>query len=69
MEFPKRTLLLVDDEMLIAMAETKALTEEGCSIDLILMDIDLGRGMDGMEAAREIRERETVDDGESALRR
>jgi len=65
-----RTLLLVEDEALIAMAEAKnlqrygyqvmtvlsgekaiALLEENPHIDLILMDIDLGRGMNGPEAA------------------
>jgi len=81
MESPKRTLLLVEDEMLIAMAEAKALTEEGysvilvrsgeeaidavdsdlgSSIDLILMDIDLGKGIDGMAAAREILKRRDI---------
>jgi len=69
-----RTILLVEDEMLIASDEQRELEEEGFSvfvansgpkaiafvkerasgIDLILMDINLGRGMDGTEAAREI---------------
>jgi PAS domain S-box-containing protein len=70
----KRTLLLVEDEAIIAMTETFALENEGYTvvqadsgeqsvelvrdgkkpIDLILMDIDLGAGMDGTQAAREI---------------
>ncbi|MBU0926713.1 MAG: PAS domain-containing protein [Spirochaetes bacterium] len=69
-----RTILLVEDEAVIAMAEARQLESEGyrvvhcpsgeaaidlvCSsrepVDLILMDIDLGRGMDGTQAAREI---------------
>jgi|GEM_PF-1576077 len=68
-----KTLLLVEDEVLIAMAEARQLSENGyrvltahsgeeavetavndLSIDLVLMDIDLGRGMDGTEAAQEI---------------
>ncbi len=69
-----RTLLLVEDEVLIAMEEARLLEDEGYDvlmahsgkaaiktaaenrgrIDLILMDIDLGSGMDGTEAAREI---------------
>ncbi len=31
-----------------------AIKEEGAHLDLVLMDIDLGRGMDGADAAREI---------------
>lgn len=69
----KRTILLVEDEVLIAMAQEKKLAafgynvitagsgEEAVSlacgdttIDLILMDIDLGKGIDGTEAARQI---------------
>jgi PAS domain S-box-containing protein len=69
-----RTILLVEDELIIAMAERRKLEQDGyrvilvasgedavqlvCSgteqIDLILMDIDLGKGMDGTEAARTI---------------
>jgi PAS domain S-box-containing protein len=70
-----KTLLLVEDEALIGLAESKALTKEGYSvihvlsgeeavarvkgesgggIDLILMDIDLGGGIDGTQAARQI---------------
>ncbi|HPQ54616.1 MAG TPA: PAS domain S-box protein [Spirochaetota bacterium] len=65
-----KTILLVEDEAIIAMMEKQTLekygynviyvntgekavqTVQGASgIDLILMDIDLGRGMDGTEAA------------------
>ena len=66
-----KTILLVEDEALIALAEARDLKKEGYAvitaasgpeaidavrsdpgaIDLILMDIDLGRGMDGTEAA------------------
>lgn len=72
----KVTVLLVEDEVLIAMLQEQTLSRAGYSvvkartaeeaiatmnessrrlpIDLILMDIDLGEGMDGTEAAREI---------------
>ncbi len=69
----RRTILLVEDEAIIALDEKKVLQGYGysvltastgeaavelCSrdkgIDLILMDIDLGRGMDGTEAAQAI---------------
>jgi CheY-like chemotaxis protein len=65
-----KTILIVDDESIIAMSTAKLLEELGChvltaysgpeavttvdnarAIDLILMDIDLGHGMDGTEAA------------------
>ncbi|MBN1531443.1 MAG: PAS domain S-box protein [Spirochaetes bacterium] len=69
-----KTLLLVEDELLVAQAESKQLAKFGYRVitassgreaiekvrsgaervDLILMDIDLGCGMDGTEAAREI---------------
>ncbi len=67
------TILLVEDEALIALAEARTLEKEGYAvlragsgeeaveiassnpgIDLVLMDIDLGLGMDGTEAARRI---------------
>jgi PAS domain S-box-containing protein len=68
------TVLLVEDEALIGMAESRTLNREGYAviqaysgeealeivnakdraIDLILMDINLGEGMDGTEAAKEI---------------
>ncbi|MBA4416925.1 MAG: hypothetical protein C0392_03290 [Syntrophus sp. (in: bacteria)] len=69
----RKTILLVEDEPLIRLTETRMLekegyvvicassgekaleiTQNGYSIDLILMDIDLGKGMDGAETAREI---------------
>ena len=71
----KRTILVVEDEALIALAERRALESFGYAVltvpdgekavetalgnpdvDLVLMDIDLGRGMDGTEAARRILE-------------
>ncbi len=76
---PERTLLLVEDEAVIAMmeaamlrdngyavlvaasgAEAVALASEDLTIDLVLMDIDLGRGMDGTDAAREILARRNI---------
>ena len=68
----KKTILLVEDQALIAMSETQELKREGYNVvhvlsgekaveivkdgnyDLILMDIDLGKGMDGTQAAQEI---------------
>lgn len=69
----KRTILLVEDEMIIAMHEQMILEEYGyrvrtvtsgeeavraarddSDIDLVLMDIDLGPGMAGDEAAEQI---------------
>lgn len=66
----QKTLLLVEDEFLLAMTETRQIENEGYKviqaysgenaievmskeprIDLVLMDIDLGSGMDGTEAA------------------
>ncbi|HUX41624.1 MAG TPA: PAS domain S-box protein [Rectinemataceae bacterium] len=68
-----KTLLLVEDEAIIGMAESKKLKAEGYEvilvtdgetaietvgakrdIDLVLMDINLGEGMDGTEAAQRI---------------
>jgi PAS domain S-box-containing protein len=69
-----KTILLVEDEPIIAMAEKRRLENDGYKvilvpsgeeavrvvfagterIDLILMDVDLGKGMDGTEAARVI---------------
>jgi PAS domain S-box-containing protein len=74
MNNPAKTILIVEDEAIIAMQEMRTLEEEGYKviyagygeeaieiiksgreeIDLILMDIDLGPGMDGTDAAREI---------------
>ncbi len=71
---PPKTILLVEDEAIIALAEIKKLEGVGYAVihapsgekaielfrrgpgsyDLILMDIDLGAGIDGTEAAREI---------------
>jgi len=69
----KKTILLVEDEFLLAMTEQRALEDYGYavqnastgekaveiinkanSIDLILMDINLGNGMDGTQAAGQI---------------
>ncbi len=70
---PVKTILLVEDEAIIAIDEARSIGELGYrvvtassgeaavrialgeeTVDLILMDIDLGRGMDGTDAAREI---------------
>ncbi len=74
----KKRILLVEDDGIIAVANRRALENEGyevqvaytgesavermqeactdsrCAFDLILMDINLGSGMDGTDAAREI---------------
>ncbi len=74
-----RTILLVEDEALIALAQQRTLAGYGYevvtvhtgeaaveaatrdeSVDLVLMDIDLGRGMDGTEAASRILESRAV---------
>ncbi len=66
----RRTLLLVEDEAIIALAQAERLRHRGYEVitvltadealavvrdnrkvDLVLLDIDLGRGMDGTEAA------------------
>lgn len=66
----KKTILIVDDEAIIAMKEARTLEKQGYTVliahsgedaikaasqhpipDLILMDIDLGSGMDGTRAA------------------
>ncbi len=69
-----KTILLVEDEVLIALGEEQLLRAEGyqvllahsgedavrlvCAqnkpVDLVLMDINLGRGMDGTQAAQRI---------------
>ncbi len=68
-----KSLLLVEDEAVIAMDQAAVLEqygfmvhtvhsgedavrfcEEGGNVDLILMDIDLGEGIDGTEAAKQI---------------
>ena len=70
-----RKILLVEDEVIIALSEQKTLEgfgftvesvrsgedavtriETDDSVDLVLMDIDLGSGMDGTEAAERILE-------------
>jgi|GEM_PF-2584029 len=71
-EHINKTLLLVEDEVIISLAESSVLAEHGYTvlnaysgehavqmadehnIDLILMDIDLGRGIDGTAAAEQI---------------
>ncbi len=72
----QRSILLVDDELVIALNEKQVLEkfcyrvtiaanrtdalaalETGPSVDLVLMDIDLGSGMDGIETARRILDR------------
>jgi len=69
----KKTLLLVEDEAIIAAAQKKSLEKQGYSIitakngeqavslfsgngtiDLVLMDIDLGHGVDGTQVARQL---------------
>lgn len=68
----RRKILLVEDEAVLALAESSILKKEGYEVsvahsgedaigrvggddfDLILMDIDLGSGMDGTQAAEEI---------------
>ncbi len=82
----QKTILLVEDEALIAMAERRTLAAEGYtvitvssgedaiaeidqteSIDLVLMDIDLGPGIDGTEAAERILTRHDVRTGQRFL--
>jgi PAS domain S-box-containing protein len=69
----RKTLLLVEDDAIIAVCEQIALSRKGYDVvitnsgegavdifrtqsrvDLVLMDIDLGSGMDGTETAKEI---------------
>jgi len=75
----KKTLLLVEDEAIIAMTEKFALEKYGYDvvhvntgekaielmgtapdIDLILMDIDLGEGLDGTQTAEMILEQQDI---------
>ncbi|MBU0926747.1 MAG: PAS domain S-box protein [Spirochaetes bacterium] len=75
----RKTILLVEDEALIALDERSLLERRGYAvrlaysgeeavaafetddaIDLVLMDIDLGRGMDGTQAARAMLESRDV---------
>ena len=69
----KTAILLVEDQAIIAMAESRSLARNGyevsvarsgeeavalvaggAKVDIVLMDVDLGPGMDGPEAARRI---------------
>ncbi|HXX64905.1 MAG TPA: response regulator [Bacteroidota bacterium] len=74
MDTQRKSILIVDDEAIIALSEASSLKREGYEvvhattgelaieivrtrregIDLILMDIELGKGMDGTQAAQEI---------------
>lgn len=75
----RKTILLVEDEAIVALAEKATLEKHGYAvitaysgekavaaaestpgIDIILMDIDLGKGIDGTEAARMILESREV---------
>ena len=75
----QKMILLVEDEVFIALAEAQLLEDRGYAvitvnsgeealkvvhtgpgIDLVLMDIDLGNGMDGTEAAERILEERDV---------
>ncbi|MBN1648618.1 MAG: PAS domain S-box protein [Spirochaetales bacterium] len=76
----KKTILLVEDEFIIAMKEKSELEEKGYIVhhigkgekavqailddnlaaDLVLMDIDLGRGIDGTQAAQQILEHRDI---------
>lgn len=75
----EKTILLVENELLIAQMEKNILEEHGYnvitaysgvealslfeskdSIDLVLMDIDLGEGMDGTLTARKILEKKEI---------
>jgi PAS domain S-box-containing protein len=75
----KKTLLIVEDEVLIALSKQAelekygynvlivnsgekavSLSKENTDIDLILMDIDLGKGIDGTEAADEILQKQMI---------
>jgi PAS domain S-box-containing protein len=76
---PKKTILLVEDEALIALAEAQTIEGFGYNVlmaksgekaveiatgnespDLILMDIDLGKGISGPEAAAAILAKTTI---------
>jgi CheY-like chemotaxis protein len=75
----RKTILLVEDEAIIAMSTAEMIEKYGFhvetaysgekaveavdndpAISLILMDIDLGRGMDGTETAEKILEEHTL---------
>lgn len=77
---PRTSLLLAEDEILIAMNQKSELEKYGYTvhhvftgeeaieavlggevdIDLILMDVDLGKGIDGTQAAQEILRRKNI---------
>ena len=79
-DFARKTILLVEDEVILAIREKEVLEAEGYKvvvalngekaleiffgqnvpIDLILMDINLGSGMDGTETAEQILRREEI---------
>ena len=75
----KKTVLIVDDEAILAMAEAKTLEKHGYTvmtafsgdkavalmdehpeIDLVLMDIDLGDGIDGTQIAERILKKKSL---------
>ncbi len=75
----RKTILLVEDEAIIALAERQTLEKSGydvitaasgekavekvdseAGIDLVLMDVNLGRGIDGAEAAKRILEKRDI---------
>ncbi len=73
-DLSSKTILLVEDDPIMGMLETRHLKRAGfgvihllqgqeaidfvfseqTKVDIVLMDIDLGRGIDGIETAREI---------------
>ncbi len=80
MEEKQKTLLLVEDDVIIGMTEKKQLENKGYRVhhvssgeaavkkiqenefpvDLILMDIDLGSGIDGTQAAEQIQKHKDI---------
>jgi PAS domain S-box-containing protein len=80
METEQKSILLVEDEPILALAEKQRLEQKGYRvhhvstgekgvvtvleepfpIDLVLMDINLGKGIDGTEAARQILEHKDI---------
>ncbi len=77
--YKQKTILLVEDEAMIALSEAEILKTHGYKvitvnsgekavqivneepyIDIILMDIDLGRGIDGTQAAEKILEKHNL---------
>jgi PAS domain S-box-containing protein len=75
----QKTILLVEDELIIALAESQKIKTFGYNvvtansgeeavelagnnqeIQLVLMDIDLGKGIDGPEAAKQILEKRNI---------